>query len=110
LEIGEKPGIFRLTYRPHSSSANCARELFKPSKDSASLWLCNEKNWGGGSCYFVSDIISEVSYWPFWLLVPDLGPITAPNAFNVGEIIPQGANLCFVGAIVRFMRFEGRFL
>jgi len=41
LEIREKPGIFRLTYWPHSSSADCARELFKPSKDSASLWVCS---------------------------------------------------------------------
>jgi len=55
---------------------------------------------GVGSCFFVSDIISEVSYWPFWLLVPDVGPITTPTVFNVGEIIPQGAILCFVGAIL----------
>jgi len=27
----------------HSSSANCARELFKPSKDLASLQIDNEK-------------------------------------------------------------------
>ena len=25
---------------------DCSRELFKPSKDSASLWICNEKNFG----------------------------------------------------------------
>jgi len=37
LEIGEKPGIFRLTYQPHNSPADCARELFQPSKDLASL-------------------------------------------------------------------------
>jgi len=37
LEIGEKTGMFGLTYQPHSSSTHCARELFKPSKDLASL-------------------------------------------------------------------------
>jgi len=37
LEIGEKPGIFWLTYQPHSSSDNCVTEPFKSSKDSASL-------------------------------------------------------------------------
>jgi len=43
IEIGEKTGIFRLTYQPHRSLADCTRELFKPPKDSASLWVCNEK-------------------------------------------------------------------
>ena len=43
LEIGLKSSIFWLSYQYHSSSANCARELFKPSKDSASLRVCNEK-------------------------------------------------------------------
>jgi len=43
LEIGEKPGIFWLTSQPHSSSADCARELYKPSKDLACLRVCNEK-------------------------------------------------------------------
>jgi len=38
-----KTRVFRLTFQLHSSSADCARELFKPSKDSASLWVCNEK-------------------------------------------------------------------
>ena len=57
-----KPGIFCLTYRPHSSSVDCARELFKPLKDSASLRVCNKKNvflvlsFG----FFVSDVISKV--------------------------------------------------
>ena len=39
-----KPGIFQLTYQLHNSSADCAGELFKPSKskDLASLRVCNE--------------------------------------------------------------------
>jgi len=44
LEIVEKPGIFCLTYQLHSSSADCARKLFKPWKDSTSLRMSNEKN------------------------------------------------------------------
>jgi len=43
LEIGEKPGIFQSTYQPHSFSANCGRELFKPSKDLVRLRVCSEK-------------------------------------------------------------------
>jgi len=34
---------FRLSYQPHSSSGDCTRELFKPSKDSASLVVSNKK-------------------------------------------------------------------
>jgi len=37
LENGLKSGIFWLTWQPHSTSADCAKELFKPLKDSASL-------------------------------------------------------------------------
>jgi len=61
LEIGEKPGIFRLTYQLHSTSANCARELFKPLKDLTSLQVC----FGLAFVSFVSDLISKVSFWPF---------------------------------------------
>jgi len=35
---------FQLPYQQHSFYADCARELFKPSKDFASLLVCNEKN------------------------------------------------------------------
>jgi len=27
-----------------------------------------------GFVFFVSDVITKVGFWPFWLLVPDLGP------------------------------------
>jgi len=74
----KKTGIFRLTYQPHSSSADCAKELFKPSKDSASLRVCNEKTILG-ICFFVSNVISKVG---FWLQVPDLGPITRLKYFS----------------------------
>jgi len=63
LEIGEKPGIFGLTYQPHSSSADCAVELlkFEPSKDLASLRVCNEKKiLLLGFVYFGIDVIRYV--------------------------------------------------
>ena len=41
----------------HNSPGNCARELFKPSKDLASLWVYNEKKILCFS-FFVSDITS----------------------------------------------------
>jgi len=34
---------FRAALQPHNLAVDCARELFKPSKDSARLLVCNEK-------------------------------------------------------------------
>jgi len=60
LEIREKPGVFRFSYQLHSSLADCAKELFKPSKDSASLQVCNEKKFLAlGFIFFGSDVVSE---------------------------------------------------
>jgi len=39
----------------HSLPGSCARELFKPSKDLASLLVCNETNFR--FVFFVGDII-----------------------------------------------------
>jgi len=45
---------------------NCARELFKLSKDLGSLQASNEKKFFGfGFIFFVSDVISKVGFWPF---------------------------------------------
>jgi len=41
-------------------AGDCAKELFKPSKDSASLRGCNETIFFGLGFHFVSDIISGV--------------------------------------------------
>jgi len=69
-----------LSYQPHSSSADCARELFKPSKDSASLRLCNDKKYLVlGFSFSVSDVTSKVG---FWLLIPDLGPTARQKYFT----------------------------
>jgi len=50
------------------SPVNFARKLFKPSKDfnSAIKKIL--------VFFFLSDIISEVGFWPFWLMLPSLGP------------------------------------
>ena len=64
---------FWLLHQQHSSSSECARELFKPSKDSASLWVCSENHFFGFG-FFVGDVISEVGFWPIWLMLPGLGP------------------------------------
>jgi len=67
-----KTSSFQLPYQLHSSSADCAKELFKPSKDSANL-VCTRKKFFG-FVFFVSDGVSEVGFWPFCLMLPSLGP------------------------------------
>jgi len=50
-------------------SVDCARELFKPSKDSANLLVSNDKKLLVlGFRFFLSDVISEVGFWSFWLI------------------------------------------
>jgi len=52
-----------------------ALELFKGSNGSVSLLVCSRKKFfGWGLCIFVSDVISEVVFGPFWLMLPGLGP------------------------------------
>jgi len=63
-----KTNSCQLPDQHYSSSADCARELFKPSDGLASHFLVE------GSRFFVSDVISEVVFGPFWLMLPDLGP------------------------------------
>jgi len=49
--IWPNSSCFQLTYQLHNSPGDCGRELFKPSKDPASLQVCNEKKfsvWGFG--------------------------------------------------------------
>jgi len=38
-----KSSCLDVSLQVHSFSTNCVRELFKPSKDLASLEICNEK-------------------------------------------------------------------
>jgi len=65
---------FYTTLQLHNSPVDCARQLFKPSKDAASLWACNEKKFDFWVfSFFVSDLISGVDIWPFWLRLPGPG-------------------------------------
>jgi len=64
-----------LPYQRHSSSANYARELFKPLKDSPSLLVYTGKQTFVWVCRFlVSDIISDAVLGQFWLMLPGLRP------------------------------------
>jgi len=73
IMLGNQPKIKQVSR--HNSSANCARELFKPLKDLAILWVCSgRKFFGLRFCFFVSGIISEVVFLPFLLMLHSLGP------------------------------------
>ena len=69
-----KVSSFQLPYQRHSSSANCARELYNGWNRSASLLVCARKTifWLGGCGFFVTDVISEVFLGSFWLMLPGL--------------------------------------
>jgi len=70
-----KASSFWLSYQHHSPSADCARELFKGSNESANLLVCTWKKCLVGVCgFFVSDVKSEVVLGPFWLKLPGLRP------------------------------------
>ena len=70
LEIELKSSIFQLPYQPHNSSADCARELFKPSNDTANFRVCNGKKlYGCGFCFLVNDVVSKVGFIAILALV-----------------------------------------
>jgi len=64
-----------MSWQLHNSPGNCAGELFKPSKDSPSLQVCNEKKFLVLDFRFiVSDAISGVVLGLFGPLHLALGP------------------------------------
>ena len=66
-----KTSSFQLAYQRHNSYTDCARELFKPSKVSASPLACTRRNFLVRVCgIFVSDVIIEAVFRPFWLRLP----------------------------------------
>ena len=68
-----KTSSCQLPYQHHNSSADCARELFKDSNGSPTLLVCTRKKLFGWGCFFVNDVISELVFRPFWLMLPGLG-------------------------------------
>jgi len=85
---------FHATLQLHNSPGDCAKELFKPSKDSASPLVCNEKNVSFGFCFFVGDIISGIGFWPFWLRLPgNWAPTAKRKIFESSFHCKLGYNL-----------------
>jgi len=76
FDFGLKNRSCQLSYQRPSSSADCARELFKGSNGFASLIDCTrKKNFLVGGCgFFVSNDISEVVLRSFWLMLLGLRP------------------------------------
>jgi len=62
---------------------DCAKEMFKPSKDSASLHIRNENIFFDFVFQvFVNDVVSEVGFWPFYHMLPSLGPNRYTQVFH----------------------------
>jgi len=64
---------FHTTLQLHNSPANCARKLFKPSKDAATFLDCIKKLESFRFGFYVGDIISVVGFRPFWPRLPGPG-------------------------------------
>jgi len=75
-----KTSSCQLPHQRHSSSANCARELFKPSKDSASL-LVHTWIFGWGLWIFCEWRHEWSSFWAI------LAHIDWPSAQPLGQSI-----------------------
>jgi len=65
---------FKSTSQLDKLPVDCAGELFKPSKDSASLQVCTEKEILFWISFFVGDVISGVGLNHFDPLNWALGP------------------------------------
>jgi len=77
-----KTSSFRLPYQRHSSSTDCARELFNGSNGSATLLVCTRKKifWLG-----VVDFCEWHHKWSsFWVI---LAHVTWPRAQPLGQSI-----------------------
>jgi len=71
----DKYSSFWLPYQRPSSSADCAKKVFKGSNQLTSLVDCTQTNFLVGGCgFFVNDVISEVVLGSLWLMLPGLGP------------------------------------
>jgi len=70
-----KTSRFRSPYRHLSSFADCPRELFKGSNGLAVFSSALEKIFLIGGCgFFINDVVSEIVFGPFLLILPGLGP------------------------------------
>jgi len=106
LEIREKPGVFRFSYQLHSSLADCAKELFKPSKDSASLQVCNEKKiFGFGFHFFWEWRRKWEVFGHFWWLVSDLSPTARWKYFTEVFMLETRLESASFDTLIYFLTF-----
>jgi len=78
-----KTSSFRLPYQHHiSSSTYCARELFKPSKHSASLLLCTQKKFFGWGLWICCEWRHK---WSSFGVI--LAHVTWPRAQPLGQSV-----------------------
>jgi len=75
FDFGLKNSSFRLLYQRPSSSADCARELFKGSNGSASLLVCTRKRFFWLELRIYCEWCHKwSSLGSFWLMLPGLRP------------------------------------
>jgi len=81
------------TLQLHNFPVDCAAQLFKPSKDVASLLSCNKKKIILGFGFLVGDVFSVVGFWPFGLRSPGPQPKYQMDFFDSNFYWKLGYNL-----------------
>jgi len=75
LEIGLRPAVFGCLTNAIAPPPIALESCSNPEKIRLVFYSALEKIFLVGGCrVFVSDVVSEVVYGPFWLILPGLGP------------------------------------
>jgi len=75
FEIGLKPAVVSCLTNPIAPPPTAPESCFKGSNRSAGHLVCTRQKFFVGVCgFFVSDVISEVLFGSFWLILPGLAP------------------------------------
>ena len=74
LEIGLKTAVFGCLTNVIAPPLIALESCSNPQKMRHVFQSAMKKNLVQGSGFFVSDVISEVVFWPLWLMLPGLGP------------------------------------
>jgi len=98
---------FWLPYQPHSSSADCARELFKASNRSTNRLVCTLKKFFVGGCEFFCEWRHKSS--SFWVILAGVArPRAQPLSQSVSHKFLLETRLESESFVIDFLVFLGQ--
>jgi len=75
FETGLKPAVVSCLTDALAPTPIALESCSRAETDRTVFYIALENKFFAGGCgFFVSDVISEVVFGPFWLLLPGLGP------------------------------------